>query len=75
MPTLQGEVSDAGPSEYASGEPALNDEGEIVSYTLQEGDTPYAIAERFCIDRPSLMEYNKVDMWNMQPGDVLVIRP
>lgn len=74
-PELAGELTDTGIREYAVGEPTLNAEGQIVSYTVQPGDAVEAIATRFCIDSSSFGTYNKVTYWAMQPGDVLVLRP
>lgn len=74
-PELAGELTDTGIREYAVGEPTLNADGQIVSYTVQPGDALEAIATRFCIDASSVGTYNKVTYWAMQPGDVLVFRP
>ncbi|WP_417554298.1 LysM peptidoglycan-binding domain-containing protein [Microbacterium sp.] len=72
---LSGEVSDTGVRQYAVGEPTLDAEGRILSYTVAPGDALEAIATRFCIDANSFGTYNKVTYWAMQPGDVLVLRP
>ncbi len=72
---LVGEITDSGPRDLAAGEPTLNDAGEIVSYTVQPGDAVDAIATRFCIDRYSFKAYNDTSGWDVQPGDVLVLRP
>lgn len=72
---LVGDIKDTGVREYAAGEPTLNADGQITSYTVQPGDALEAIAARFCIDENSFGTYNKVTYWAMQPGDVLVLRP
>ncbi|MER7797614.1 LysM peptidoglycan-binding domain-containing protein [Microbacterium sp. NPDC096154] len=72
---LVGDITDTGVREYAVGQPTLNADGQIISYTVQAGDALEAIAARFCIDANSFGTYNKVTYWAMQPGDVLVLRP
>ncbi|WP_456286231.1 LysM peptidoglycan-binding domain-containing protein [Microbacterium sp. JZ70] len=72
---LVGEITDTGVRDYAVGEPTLNGDGQIASYTVQPGDALEAIAARFCMDKSSFGTYNKVTYWAMQPGDVLVLRP
>src|SRR5699024_6446970 len=51
---LDGEIFDTGARDLASGEPTLNAEGQIVSYTVQPGDTIAAIAGRFCMGARTL---------------------
>lgn len=74
-PELSGEISDSGPRESAAGEPTLNDDGQVVSYTVQPGETLNAIAARFCIDATTFAFYNHTQGWDLQPGAVLVLRP
>lgn len=75
VPELAGEISDTGPREFASGDPTLNSDGQIVSYTTEPGDAMQAIAARFCIDSYSFASYNHTTGYDIQPGDVLVLRP
>lgn len=42
-------VKDQGPSEHARGEAILGGDNVPVAYPVVEGDTAYAIAQRFCI--------------------------
>jgi LysM repeat protein len=72
---LRGEITDSGPREMATGEATLNDDGQIVAYTIQPGDVLLAIGERFCIDEYSVATHNDVSEWYLQPGEVLVLRP
>lgn len=75
VPELAGELKDTGPRAYAKGEPTLNDAGQIVSYTAQPGDSVEAIAWRFCMGTFGVEVYNHTHGWDMQPGDVIVLRP
>lgn len=74
---LAGTITDLGATLYASGEVGLNDEGEISTYTVDSGDTAYGIGDRLCIDYITLLSYNGKFMSEeeIQPGDVLVLRP
>lgn len=44
------ELRDLGPIDFATGEVTLRDDGQPAFYVAAEGDTMYAIAQRFCID-------------------------
>lgn len=74
---LGGTITDLGPTTYASGEVGLNDEGEISTYTVASGDTAWGIGDRLCIDYITVMAYNGKFMppVEIQPGDVLILRP
>lgn len=51
------ELRDTGPTEYAGGEAVLNDDGTPAAYVVAEGDTLYAISERFCVQFPPYLEW------------------
>ncbi|OYC97062.1 LysM peptidoglycan-binding domain-containing protein [Microbacterium sp. Yaish 1] len=74
---LGGTITDLGPAPYASGEVGLNDEGEISTYTVASGDTAWGISDRLCIDYVTVMSYNGKFMppVEIQPGDILILRP
>lgn len=74
-PVFEGEIFDTGPRDLAVGEPTLNAEGQIVSYTIQPGDTFTAIAGRFCMDYQSLAAYNHTNGSYIEAGATLVLRP
>lgn len=42
-------IKDQGSMPHATGEARVNDAGERVAYLVAEGDTAWAIADRFCI--------------------------
>ncbi|MEV8174956.1 hypothetical protein [Microbacterium sp. NPDC079176] len=46
---VTGEIVDQGARDFAAGTVGLDDEGNIVSYTVAPGDVPTAIGERLCI--------------------------
>lgn len=46
---VTGKIVDRGSRDFASGTVGLDDEGNIVSYTVASGDVPGAIGERLCI--------------------------
>ncbi|MEN2740409.1 hypothetical protein ABCS02_21675 [Microbacterium sp. X-17] len=74
---LLGELTDMGATRYASGPVGHDAAGRIQTYTVQAGDTPKGIGERFCIDEVTVEVYNH--RWppgkTIQPGDILVLRP
>lgn len=74
---LLGELTDMGATTYASGTVRQNADGEIEAYTVQSGDTPAGIGERFCIDYITVLIYNHrvPPGTTIQPGDILVLRP
>ena len=53
-------LTDGGPSEYAQGEVILNDDGSLAAYVVASGDTPFAVAERFCSHQSELGLLNAV---------------
>ena len=61
----------------ATGAVGLDDDGQIATYTVASGDTGYGIGDRLCIDYITLLAYNgKFAPPNeIQPGDVLILRP
>jgi LysM repeat protein len=73
-PELVGELFDTGPREYATGQPTRK-AGKIVAYTVQPGDALQAIAKRFCINADTFGLFNHTFGYDLQPGDVLVLRP
>lgn len=75
VPELDGDIADSGPGVRATGEPTLNQAGQIVSYTAQPGDVLGAIAVRFCMDPNSLASYNHTLGYDMQAGTVIILRP
>jgi hypothetical protein len=48
--SIRHDLLDLGENGYAQGEVTLNDAGDIASYTVAPGDSPFAIGDRFCID-------------------------
>lgn len=73
--TMDGEIFDTGPQDHAGGEPVLNEAGEIVSYTIQSGDTIAAIAGRFCVGERTLAAYNHTNGYGLQVGSTVDLRP
>lgn len=69
------DVRDAGATKHASGEAILDDAGMPVAYKVAEGDTSFAISERFCIGYVDYLGWinsvrrNGVD--ELFPGDIL----
>ncbi|WP_314094768.1 LysM peptidoglycan-binding domain-containing protein [Microbacterium foliorum] len=74
---LRGELVDMGASAYASGPVGYNDDEQIESYTVAEGDSLVGIGERFCVDFVTVAVYNHrfPPSPTIQPGDVLTMRP
>jgi LysM repeat protein len=72
---LLGEIADAGPTGAAQGTASLNADGQVITYTVAEGDTFFGIGERFCIDWHSVSTYNHTLDWEIQPGQTLTLRP
>lgn len=66
---------DMGPLQHAAGEAVVDTDGVPVAYVVAEGDTPYAIAQRFCIGETTYLanlnsvRRNGVDQ--IYPGDTL----
>ena len=73
---LGGELTDMGANAYASGEVGYTEDGRIETYAVASGDTLIGIGQRFCIDYVTVGTYNDVFIGKeMQPGDVLILRP
>ena len=72
---LDGEIFDTGARDLAAGEPTLTADGQVVSYTIQPGDTFAAIAGRFCMDSRTLAAYNHTNGYHIEAGATLVLRP
>ena len=74
---LRGTITDLGSRTFATGAVGLDDDGQIATYTVASGDTGYGIGDRLCIDYITLLAYNgKFAPPNeIQPGDVLILRP
>jgi LysM repeat protein len=51
------ELRDTGPIEYATGQAVVNADGTPASYVVADGDTLYAISERFCLHFPAYLEW------------------
>lgn len=67
---ITGRVQDRGAREFAQGIVGLDDEGNIVSYTVAAGDAEYAIGDRLCIvNGPALADLNHVR--TVHPDQVL----
>ncbi|MGP6172046.1 hypothetical protein ACTU6V_12670 [Microbacterium sp. A204] len=67
---ISGKLVDQGPREFATGTVGLDDDGNIVSYTVAPGDAPVAIGDRLCIDYAvGLPQLNHVR--TIHPGQVL----
>lgn len=66
------DLIDTGEREFARGPVEVNDAGEIVSYTVEAGDSPAAIGQRFCVDYVTVQQFNH--RWpTVHPGDVLLL--
>lgn len=73
---LAGELTDMGATDLASGDVGYTADGLIATYTVAAGDTLVAIGERFCVDYVTVGAYNdRFGTKQIQPGDVLVLRP
>ena len=73
---LGGELTDMGASAYASGEVGYTADGLIETYTVAPGDSLIAIGQRFCVDYVTVGAYNdRFGSKEIQPGDVLILRP
>lgn len=69
-----GERKDQGARPFAEGEVGLDDEGNVVSYTVAPGDVGDVIGERLCIRNGGVLgELNHVR--TIQPGQVLWLNP
>ena len=68
---------DMGATEYAAGTVTFGEDGGVETYTVEPGDAPEALGERFCVDWVTLLVAN--DAWapgpTIQPGQVLQINP
>lgn len=74
--TLIGELTDRGATDAASGSPALNASGDVVSYTVISGDSMIGVGDRFCIDFVTIAQYNHIYPFeDVHPGDELILRP
>lgn len=64
-------LTDGGPREYAQGEVILNDDGSLAAYVVASGDTPFAVAERFCSREAELARLNAVrrNTFYSSPGE------
>lgn len=51
---------DGGPTIFASGSVRVDDAGVPVAYVVAKGDTPFAVAARFCMSRDQLSLLNMV---------------
>ncbi|WP_322411694.1 hypothetical protein [Microbacterium invictum] len=72
--SLSGDLVDRGVRDLAAGTTGLNDQGEVVTYTVAPGDAPHAIGDRFCIANPlmiTMLNHTRT----IQPGEVLLLRP
>lgn len=72
--SLNGDLTDRGPRELAAGPVAVDDGGVVRAYTVEPGDSLYAIGDRFCIANPlAIADLNHTRV--IQPGDVLLLHP
>lgn len=72
--SLSGELVDRGVRDLAAGTTGLNEDGQIVTYTVAPGDAPYAIGDRFCIANPlaiTMLNHTRT----IQPGETLLLHP
>lgn len=72
--SLNRDLIDSGPREYAAGTAGLDDQGRVVTYTVAAGDALDAIGDRFCLANPgsvSTLNHTRV----IQPGELLLLRP
>ncbi|MFH1137623.1 MAG: LysM peptidoglycan-binding domain-containing protein [Pseudomonadota bacterium] len=68
IPSSTGQVSAAaGGSKKSAGRPA-------VSYTVQDGDTLWKIAQRFKVAPEKIKDWNSIKNNEIRPGDVLTIK-
>ncbi len=72
--SLNDDLIDRGPRELSAGPVGVGDGGVVTTYTVQPGDSLYAIGDRFCIANPlSIADLNHTRV--IQPGDVLLLHP
>lgn len=72
--SVSGTLVDRGPRELAAGTVNLDDEGNIVSYTVASGDAMTAIGDRLCIwNALTLAELNHTS--TIHPDQVLRLNP
>ncbi len=72
--SLNDDLIDRGPRELAAGPVGVDDDGVVMTYTVEPGDSLYAIGDRFCIANPlSIADLNHTRV--IQPGDVLLLHP
>lgn len=71
------DLVDMGPREFAAGDVGYAADGRIATYTVEPGDSPWSIGDRFCLNNG-----NAVPLLNglkgyeaIQPGQVLVLNP
>ena len=69
---LEGSLKDLGAREFAAGEVTLDEEGNVVTYTVAPGDVEAVIGERLCA-YTSLASMNHVR--ELEPGQVLWLNP
>ncbi|KEP75984.1 hypothetical protein HR12_16950 [Microbacterium sp. SUBG005] len=72
--SLNGDLIDRGPRALAAGPAGVDHGGVIRTYTVEPGDSLYAIGDRFCIANPlAIANLNHTRV--IQPGDVLLLHP
>lgn len=72
--SVNNDLIDRGPRDLAAGPVGVGDGGVVTTYTVEPGDSLYAIGDRFCIANPlSIATLNHTRV--IQPGDVLLLRP
>ncbi len=65
---------DNGETDLARGTVTTTPDGSIATYTVADGDAPWAIRERLCTDVYAAMTYNRLGSL-LYPGDVLTLGP
>ncbi|WP_404434196.1 LysM peptidoglycan-binding domain-containing protein [Microbacterium lacus] len=72
--SLSGDLVDRGTRDLATGSVGLDEDGQIVTYTVAPGDALYAIGDRFCIANAlTIATLNHTR--TIQPGEVLLLHP
>ena len=72
--SLSGDLVDRGARDLAAGTAGLDDDGRVLTYTVEPGDALYAIGDRFCIANAlTIATLNHTR--TIQPGEVLLLHP
>lgn len=69
-----GDLVDSGSTDGATGSLSENAAGEV-AYTVAPKDSIFVLADRFCVDLDSVMQFNHLESPAIHPDQVLVLRP